>query len=144
MGTFSISIKDFINKRIVGKLYFFKAMLHLTNNASRSSCMWPISMKITYTSQKIIFATSRDQKQKTNLFLLSLVALSICIFNIGGKGKVGTRCSGGVGRDDIHIPAFYKSASYKAIVLDSTNNWRYDEFGGNTRSRRSFVNDPIV
>ena len=69
-------------------------------------------MKFTYTSLKILIAISRDQKQNTNLFLLSPVALSICTFRIGGKGVPETCYSEGGGKDDSQAFSPCNKASY--------------------------------
>ena len=101
-------------------------------------------MKFTYTSRKILLATSRDQKQKTKRFLLSPVALSICTLRIGGKDVAGSGCANGGGRDDSQISAPRKRALYNGLDHELANKCLLEDFGGNSKSRSSLAMDPTM
>ena len=90
------------------------------------------------------FVTRRDQNQKTYIFLLSLTALSICLFNIGGKGFAGIGIFGGRPSGSIHISAPRNNVEYNGWELDSEKSSREDDFGGASRSLNTFANDPTV
>ena len=75
------------------------------------------------------------------MFLLSLTALSICKFNIGGKGFARIGVSRGGPSGSIHISAPRNNAEYNGWELDSGKSSREDDFGGASRSLNTFAND---
>src|SRR5579875_2938975 len=101
-------------------------------------------MKLTYTLRNIRFATKRDQKQKTNLFLLSLTALSIYTFSMGRNGFTGIGISGIGPSGSKHISTIHKSAAYKGWDGCLGNSCRDEDFGGASRSCNSSANKPTV
>jgi hypothetical protein len=90
------------------------------------------------------FATSNDQKQNKNRFLLSPVALSIWTFSIGGKGVAVDGVSDNGGNVDSYISAPLSTASNNGLDLEPSNKRRDVDFGGLSKSCKSFANEPTV
>ena len=89
------------------------------------------------------FATSNDQKQKTNRFLLSPAPLSICTFRMEGNGvPVGVPDDGGNAASYISAPL--KTASNDGLDLEPSIKQHNDDFGGLSKSQRRFANEPIM
>ena len=64
-----------------------------------------------------LFCDQQRPKQKTYLFLLSPVALSIYTLKIGGNGVAGTKTSGNGGSEASHISTPFKIALNKLRTL---------------------------
>jgi hypothetical protein len=65
------------------------------------------------------FATSKDQKQNTNQFLLSHVTLSIWTFMMGGNGVAAHGVLDNGGNAASHISALLSTASNIELDLES-------------------------
>jgi hypothetical protein len=90
------------------------------------------------------FATSKDQKQNTNRFLLSPTALSIWTFSIRGKGVAVDGVSDNGGNADSHISAPLSTASNNGLDLEPSNKRRDVDFSGLPKSRKSFANESTM
>jgi hypothetical protein len=71
----------------------------------------------------LLFVTYKDQKQNTNLFLLSPIALSIWTLKMEGNGVVGFDVSDKGGHGVSHISSLFSTASNKGFDLDYSNSW---------------------
>jgi hypothetical protein len=63
---------------------------------------------------------------------------------MGGNGVAQHGAPNKGGNAASHISALLSTASNSGLDLEPSNNWRDDDFGGLSKSRRSFANEPTV
>lgn len=114
----STSMKVFISNRILKKLSFFNNMLCPTNIASMSLVVCQINIKMMYT----FFTTGRDQKHNTYIMLLSLAALSILTFRVGGRRIPRDQRSSAQRSADMQVSAPCRTTSKIDDALNPTDS----------------------
>ena len=138
------SMKDFMSNGIVGKFSFLKDILHLPNDASILLYVWLPHMKFSSISLNMPFTISKDQKQNTNWFLLSSVALCIWTFKMESNDRAKLDVSHKGGNDVLYIFVPCNTTSNRRLDLDYSNSQWDDDLEGISKSQRSFTNKSVI